>query len=441
MNSIGRNPFFYFSLFLGVALGLCFPFFFLVLDIKQLGLSYTLTNMYEVFKSQNIYAFSTILFPFLCSSISGLYFYTSSQNKKLVEQESYIKNVLNTLTDCILVCNSVGKIQYANRTYYNLYKSEDHSVSSLLGIANLSRVPRGQFFELCLVNNRGEKRSVNYIVYKLQNKSVSYEDNDFIISIRDIEDIKQNEEIIVSQREQLFEASKLSALGEMASGFAHEINNPLAIIKGRLAITERGIKKEEMSKEAILKNLEICKTTVERITKIIVGLRNLAHGSSSSESEEVAVKNLVEDPIIMAILKMSGKGIDFSTDIKSVEEELVVCNRIQISQVLMNILGNAIDAVEGQESPWIKLSVEASDSQVKFIVIDSGKGIPLDVQKRMFNPMYTTKSVGKGTGLGLSISRAIVEKHNGRIQLNNESPNTCFEIILPRATVSKQLAA
>jgi C4-dicarboxylate-specific signal transduction histidine kinase len=314
-------------------------------------------------------------------------------------------------------------------------------VSSLLGIANLSRVPRGQFFELCLVNNRGEKRSVNYIVYKLQNKSVSYEDNDFIISIRDIEDIKQNEEIIVSQREQLFEASKLSALGEMASGFAHEINNPLAIIKGRLAITERGIKKEEMSKEAILKNLEICKTTVERITKIIVGLRNLAHGSSSSESEEVAIKNLVEDPIIMAILKMSGKGIDFSTDIKSVEEELVVCNRIQISQVLMNILGNAIDAVEGQESPWIKLSVEASDSQVKFNVIDSGKGIPLDVQKRMFNPMYTTKSVGKGTGLGLSISRAIVEKHNGRIQLNNESPNTCFEIILPRATVSKQFAA
>lgn len=441
MKSIVKNPFFYSCLIFGALLGLSFPILFIFLDLKQLGLDFKFNNMYEVFKSQNIYVFSSILFPLLFSAIGGLYFYITTQNKLLGKGRSYINNILNSLNDCIIVTDSEGVIQYSNQAWSVLYENEKKSFEELLGITHLNTVSRGKFIELSFIASNGEKRFMNYIVYKLNNQSHSKEDDHYILSIRDIDDVKKNEQIIVSQREQLFEASKLSALGEMASGFAHEINNPLAIIKGKLTLTEREVKKDEINKDSIFKNLETCKVTVDRITKIIVGLRNLAHGSIELENEKISVKDLIEDAVVMATLKMSGKGIDFVVDIQAVENEALSCNRIQISQVLINLLGNAIDAIENLENPWLKFSVEAYESEIKFIITDSGNGIPMEVQKRMFDPMFSTKPVGKGTGLGLSITRAIIEKHQGKIQINNNCPNTSFEILLPRESVVEVKAA
>lgn len=442
MKSIVKNSFFYSYLIFGALLGLSFPILFIVLDLKQLGLEFKFNNMYEVFKSQNIYIFSSILFPLLFSSIGGLYFYITSQNKLLGNGRAYIHNILNSLNDCIIVYDSEGTIQYANQAWHDLYERENKSFEELLGISNLKKVPTGKFLEISLYEDNSEMKYMNYIVNKLSGQAcASEEDDHYILSIRDIDDLKKNEQIIVSQREQLFEASKLSALGEMASGFAHEINNPLAIIKGKLTLTEREVKKEDINKESILKNLETCKITVDRITKIIVGLRNLAHGSIELENEAITVKDLVEDSLVIATLKMSDKGIDFKVNIDLVENESLICNRIQISQVLINLLGNAIDAIEDLENPWLKFSVEASQTEMKFIITDSGNGIPLEVQKRMFDPMFSTKPVGKGTGLGLSITRAIIEKHQGKIQINNECPNTSFEIILPREAIAETKAA
>jgi signal transduction histidine kinase len=432
MNPTGKSLKLYLYILPGIFAGLCFPLIFIFLDLKQLGLIANFSNMYEVFKSQNIYLFSTILFPLLFGLIGGLYFRTFFQNKQLAQQESYIKSILNSLIDCILVCDSSGKIQYANNIFYNLYETNSNSLVDLLGIKNLKEVVGGQFFELCLTNKNGVRRSVNYIVYKINdNKSGSFNNDSYIVSIRDIDDLKKNEEIIESQKNQIFEASKFSALGQMASGFAHEINNPLAIINGKLALIERDLKKEEVNEEAILRNLDICKKTVMRITRIIAGLRNLSH-TDLGDLEKITIKNLFDDAFEMAKLKMIGSGIDFRINLNSLENEEIVCNPVQISQVLMNVMGNAIDAIEGSADSWLSFSLESIGNEFKIIIMDSGKGIPIEVQAKMFDPMFTTKAVGKGTGLGLSISRAIIEKHHGKMLINNSKPNTCFEIILPK---------
>jgi signal transduction histidine kinase len=426
---------------LGVLVGFIFPIIFMFLDLKQLSLEFSFNNMYTIFKSQNIYIFSTILFPLMFAIIGGLFSNTLTQNIKLANQESYITSILNSLVDCIVVCDSSGKIHYANHVYYKTFSYVETSINPILAFDEISKISKGKLLEITVKNKKGEFRRMSYLVFKLDDKiqNINHSEN-YIVSIRDIEDLKKNEDIIESQTAQLFEASKLSSLGEMASGFAHEINNPLAIISGRLALTVREVKKEVLDKEIILKNLETCKDTIGRITKIISGLRNLSH-AEKAESEEITIRDLIEDSIVIANLKISGKGINFITDVAAVENEKIICNSIQISQVLMNLLGNAIDAIEKQESPWLILTIEHSELATKITIKDSGNGIPLEVQKKMFEPMYTTKPVGKGTGLGLSISKAIIEKHNGTLTINNNCPNTCFEIVLPKTISSSNIAA
>jgi signal transduction histidine kinase len=133
----------------------------------------------------------------------------------------------------------------------------------------------------------------------------------------------------------------------------------------------------------------------------------------------------------MANLKMVGKGIKFNILSNELGNEVINCNLVQISQVLMNLLNNSIYEIESKENPWINFIIEKINNEIKFTVSDSGLGIPLEVQKKMFEPMYTTKPIGKGTGLGLSISRAIIEKHNGSLKINNNLPNTTFEVCIP----------
>ena len=432
---------YYFIGTLGFILGLVFPAIFIFLDLRELSLPFSFANTYDVFKSQHIYAFSSVLFPMLFTTIAILFWNSYNQNKKLAQQELYVKSVLNSLTDCILVCNSSGKIQYVNQTFNTIYNNI-LSIKDLLPNINLTNSEYGKSFESKLVNKNEETRSISYTVNTLVTNNSSLlemANSTLIISIKDIEELKKNEETIELQKFQLFESSKLSALGEMAAGFAHEINNPLTIINGKLSVTKRIVSKDEVDKEMAIRNIEACLEAVKRISKIITGLKNLSH-SDTNEFESILIKDLIEDPIVMANLKIHGKGIEFRIDVTSVENELIRCNRVQISQVLINLLNNSIYEIESNVNPWISLKIESNESGFKFIVMDCGTGIPLKGQEKIFNPMFTTKPIGIGTGLGLSISKSIIEKHQGTLLINNKCPNTCFEITIPKI-VKEKLAA
>lgn len=257
----------------------------------------------------------------------------------------------------------------------------------------------------------------------------------------DITERKHNEDVIKLQQQQLFTQSQFSALGEMASGIAHEINNPLAIISGSCTVLNQYLNKGEVDKDLIVEMMDDIQDTVKRISKIIQGLRNISRDPSKDEFEMVSIPELLEDVLALCGEKFRGKGIDIRVNgfeqLKGLPVEML---KIQISQVVLNLLNNSYDAVLTEEDKWIDVSaahLEDTD-QIQIVITDSGHGIPQEVADKVFNPFFTTKDTGKGTGLGLSLSTAIIKRHRGEFQLNREIPETQFIITVPRVQKVKR---
>ena len=152
--------------------------------------------------------------------------------------------------------------------------------------------------------------------------------------------------------------------------------------------------------------------------------------------EEVNLRSFVEDTLGLCMERMRNHGVQFSAD--PIDEKLAFQGRgTEISQVLVNLLNNADDAIGKLPEKWIKLSVQGNAEWLEILVTDSGNGIPPEFQKKLFQPFFTTKEIGKGTGLGLSISHGIVKNHGGELTIDSSSPNTCFLVRLPAHKLAK----
>lgn len=236
-----------------------------------------------------------------------------------------------------------------------------------------------------------------------------------------------NENIAIQA--QLVANSKLSSLGEMAGGIAHEINNPLAIISGKVESLQRRIQNGNYEISKILEDLSKIQNTVNRIAKIIVGLRAFSRNAEKDPMVPTKISTIVDDTLELCQEKFRKNGVELRVNCDKVLE--VECRASQLAQVLINLLGNAHDAVEKLSEKWVSLNVVSKDNIIRITVVDSGFGIPSDIVNRMMEPFYTTKEVGKGTGLGLSISKGIIEDHGGSLQYDHTAKNTTFIIEIP----------
>lgn len=239
---------------------------------------------------------------------------------------------------------------------------------------------------------------------------------------------------VTHEREQeakLIHGSKMSSLGEMSSGIAHEINNPLTIILGRAYVMQALVKGLPES-EKLLEGLEKIRVNSERIAKIIKGLRAFARDGEKDPHENIVVKSLVEDALSLCASKI--KGADIVIDVVDPEAMTIRGSSSQMSQVLVNLISNAIDAVESLPERWVKINTEVVGDRVRISIIDSGHGVLESVRDKMMQPFFTTKPVGKGTGLGLSISSGIMKSHNGVLGIDEKNPNTCFYIEIQPGT-------
>lgn len=253
------------------------------------------------------------------------------------------------------------------------------------------------------------------------------------MSIRkDITEKKNIEEDLKHEQRKRSTIERLSAVGEMAANIAHEIKNPLAAIQLQAQILRRHEAAGTLTPAMAASGAEKIDTIAGRINKIIIGLLSLSRNADSDPLERTSTKKLIDDTLEFCAGNLKVKEISVIRG--DIEEEFFIdCRPIQISQVLLNLINNARDAVCKLDERWIRVDVKSIFGKVQISISDSGTSLMPKVRARIMEPFFTTKKDGNGTGLGLSISRKILESHGGELLLAS-SRNTCFHVRLPEAS-------
>ena len=263
-------------------------------------------------------------------------------------------------------------------------------------------------------------------------------------------------------QEQLLQSEKMASIGQLAAGVAHEINNPIGFVHSNLGTLreylinlfalvdgyERALAAagaapallaeiEELKRrfdfEFVLHDLPALlaesRSGIERVKKIVQDLKDFSYAGSGDHWQLADLHKGLDSTLNIVRNEIKYKA-DIVRDYGTLP--LVECLPMQVNQVFMNILVNASHAIP--ERGTITIATRAADGEVEVAITDSGEGIPASVLPKIFDPFFTTKQAGQGTGLGLSLSYGIVQKHNGRIEVESvEGRGTTFRIVLPIA--------
>lgn len=272
------------------------------------------------------------------------------------------------------------------------------------------------------LNKRGKRNELDILVDHLNEYGKMTEDK------------KAEDEVAVEMHKATSEnASRLASLAEMATGIAHEVNNPLAILVGNLHLARMRLEKHPVDPKKILQNLELALQGSDRIHLVIGNLIKHARDAEGDDIVPVPLKDIVEEALSLCLERF--RLGDRTVKVPEIPDAVIACREIQLVQVLISLLNNAYDATETDtDKKWIKLDFSNQKDKVVIHLEDSGPGIPPSLIDRIFDPFFTTKGTGKGSGLGLAVSKSMVEGFGGSLNINTERSHTCFDITIPKAS-------
>jgi C4-dicarboxylate-specific signal transduction histidine kinase len=236
---------------------------------------------------------------------------------------------------------------------------------------------------------------------------------------------------LVDKTVNLIQVSKASALGEMAGGLSHEVNNSLQFILGSIQQLERTLRNEVASLEVYDGRIKNIRDAITKIKTVVEGLRHFSQQMDLAPKELCSIEEIID------------RSLNFSKEIlRAYSVELIMgnipkvkvsCHPTQLTQVIYNLIKNAFDAVQinGEGPKWIKIDFIIQDHKLNIYVINSGEKIIQEVVSKIFQPFFTTKEVGKGSGLSLSSSLGIAREHQGELFLDTSQKHTSFVLSLP----------
>jgi PAS domain S-box-containing protein len=259
----------------------------------------------------------------------------------------------------------------------------------------------------------------NYIKGKIVTISGTIQD----IHERKLIEIKYNQE-----RQKSVINAKFAALGELSASIAHEINNPLGVISGYAELLQ--LTSSKASSEDISKKSAVILKSCDRISHIVKSLKKFSQSDEKRQYGNYSLKGIIDEAIVLTKPKLNLRHINLKCHY--IKQSKIFCNEIEIEQVIVNLINNAIDAISTLTDKWITISVTETKQHYNIAITDAGSGISLDMQNTIFEPFVSSKLAKGGTGLGLSIVKGILDNHGAKISIDDANINTSFIINFPK---------
>ncbi len=366
-------------------------------------------------------------------------------NRDTAAREAHLKSILDTIPDAMIVIDERGIVQSFSPAAERLFGYPPHEVVGH-NIKMLMPAPYRESHDNYLerYRNTGERRIIGIgrvVVGERRDGSTfpmelavsearTGTQRFFTGFIRDLTERQKTEARLQELQTELVHISRLTAMGEMASALAHELNQPLSAIANYLKGSQRLLEGADDERAATLRDaLSKAGDQAMRAGQIIRRLRDfVARGETERRVENIA--KLVEEASALALVGAKDRGVRVRFNFDS-EVELALADRVQIQQVLLNLMRNAIEAMENAAKRELVVSTAPAPlDMVAVSVADTGSGIAPDIAGQLFQPFVTTKR--QGMGVGLSISRTIIEGHGGQISVEpNPGGGTIFRFTLP----------
>jgi PAS domain S-box-containing protein len=344
--------------------------------------------------------------------------------KTLLSQKNLIDRVLATIPNAVLLLDKAKNVVMANQSFYTLFRVE----KSFIEGRQLSEIPDFRFFhsaieEAATGNKEKTSTEVRYSNGLSDRMMVidvfSMQDDNLLVVMNDVTEERK-------QQERLYLTDRLASIGEMASGVAHELNNPLTSIIGLSGL----LKLHEMPPD-VKEDLDAINSEAQRCAAIVKNLLTFAR-KHASKKEPVQVTQVINDVVKLRDFEHRANNISIET-VLAPDLPYVIADYYQMQQVFLNIIINAETAMaDANKQGKLIITTELADGQVRVSFKDDGPGITKETLGLIFNPFFTTKAVGKGTGLGLSIVYGIVTSHGGKVYANSEyGHGATFVVELP----------
>ncbi len=368
-----------------------------------------------------------------------VYYYREIYRSKLELKEGRYRDIIESSADAIITVDNDNRISYWNRGAEKILGWRRDEIigkpleilipDELLESRELSLLEYGLRTSGEVTNYQTERLTkdgkhllVSLTVTPLPGEQASVDG--YSIIMRDLTELKLREE-------QVRHSERLATVGHMAAGVAHEIGNPLTAISSIVQVIQRKVD-DDFAQE----RLEKVRENIKRINKIV---RDLVDFSRPSSSEQVKsqLNEIIESAV--GLLQHDARCRDVTFD-QELDRDLppIQCVPDHIHQVLVNLMLNAVDALENEDDPRITLRTYQRKNHLFIDVEDNGEGIEPEHIDHIFEPFFSTKEVGSGTGLGLSVSYGIVSKMDGTIDVTSEKgKGTCFIIKLPKKSTSQ----
>ncbi|MBI5923552.1 MAG: PAS domain S-box protein [Betaproteobacteria bacterium] len=403
-----------------------------------------------------------------------------TKNAALEESQQFIVSVLATMSDILLVCTRSGAIEEVNQALLDFTGKSEAELQGTAVFALFADEASREQAKVFFTQHAGESlhdhelqlRAVNGAAIPVSlNFKPRFSSAGKLVGVvitgrpvgelrRAYHALRQAHDDLKRTQQQLLHSEKMSSLGRLVAGVAHELNNPISFVLGNVHAMRRYVRRlhqyiEEVHAGASTAELQLLREGL-RIDRILEDMPLLLEGTiegaertrdivdglkrfSAADRDENLEFNLV-DVIERAVHWVTKATLPrFQVKLDLPKHLPILGSAGQMQQVIMNLVQNAHDATLGSTSPHLEIKARTEESDQRLVVefLDNGTGIALDDLPKIFDPFYTTKSIGKGTGLGLAISYGIVERHGGSLSVaNRPEGGTVFAISLPRIRAS-----